>query len=101
MSSSNLHRIITRRRYAGGHEGAKAAPDDHGEKYVKVVKTRSEVSGSGKTVGKGKGRVKSSAAASAAKGGDKPTVLKVTVAKVTPKLIPLPFFEDTPAEGTH
>ena len=58
LSSSNLHRIITGRRYAGGHEGAKAAPDDHGEKYVKIAKTQSEVSGSGKTVGKGKGKGK-------------------------------------------
>ena len=103
LSSSNLHRIITGRRYAGGHEGAKAALDDHGEKYVKVAKTQSEASGSSKALGKGKGKGKgkTSAAASAAKGSDKPTAPKVRVAKVTPKLVPLPFFEETPAEGTR
>ena len=99
LSSSNLHRIITGRRYAGGQEGAKAAPDDHREKYVKVSKAQTEVCGSSKMMGKGKGKGKSSAAVSAAKGSDKPVASKVTVAKVPPKLIPLPFFDDTPAEG--
>ena len=58
-----------------------------------------EVCGSSKMMGKGKGKGKSSAAVSAAKGSDKPVASKITVAKVPPKLIPLPFFNDTPAEG--
>ena len=53
LSSSNLHRIITGRCYAGGHETAKVAPEDHGEKFVKVVKAQSETS---KGKGKGKGK---------------------------------------------
>ena len=66
LSSSNLHRIITGRRYAGGHEAARAAPEDHGEKFVKVTKAQPEI-----CKGKGKGKGKSSSAvASAAKGSD-------------------------------
>ena len=72
---------------------AKVAPEDHGEKFVKVAQAQSETS-----KGKGKGRGKSS---SAAKGGAKPSEPKVTVTKVTPKLVALPFLEDTLAEGIH
>ena len=97
LSSSNLHRIITGRCYAGGHETTKVAPEDHGEKFMKVVKAHSETS---KGKGKGKGK-SSSATASAAKGSAKPSDPKVTVTKVTPKLIALPFLEDTPTEGNH
>ena len=85
------------RCYTGGHETAKVAPEDHGEKFVKVAKAQSETS---KGKGKGKGKL-SSAAASAAKGSAKPSDPKVTVTKVTPKLIALLFLEDTPAEGTR
>ena len=38
LSPSNLHRILTGRKYAGGHETAKGKCDEHGEKYVKVSK---------------------------------------------------------------
>ena len=97
LSSSNLHRIIMGRRYTGGHETAKVAPEDHGEKFMKVAKAQSETS-----KGKGKGRGKSSSvAASAAKGSAEPSEPKVTITKVTPKLIALPFLEETPAEGTR
>ena len=84
------------RHYTGGHETAKVAPEDHGEKFVKVAKAQFETS-----KGKGKGRGKlSSAAASVAKGSAKPSEPKVTITKVTPQLITLPFLEETPAEGT-
>ena len=42
----------------------------------------------------------SSATASAAKGSAKPSESKITVAKVPPKLVALPFLEEPPAEGT-
>ena len=76
---------------------SKVAPEDHGEKYVKVAKTQPDTH-------KGKGRGKSSSVAasvSAEKGSDKSTEPKVTVTKVTPKLIPLPFFAESPVEGIH
>ena len=91
LSPSNLHRILTGRRYSGG--STKVASEEHGERFVKVAKTTETA--------KGKGRGKSSVAASASKGSDKRAGTKVTVAKVTPKLIDLPFLEDTPAEGTR
>ena len=91
LSPSNLHRIITGRRYSGG--STKVTPEEHGERFVKVAKTTE--------MAKGKGRGKSSVAASESKGSDKKAGTKVTVAKVTPKLIDLPFLEDTPAEGTR
>ena len=62
---------------------------------MKVAKAQLEI-----CKGKGKGK-STSAAASAAKGSDKISEPKITVAKVTPKLVALPFLEDTPAEGTH
>ena len=37
LSPSNLHRILTGRRYAGGHESTKIRSEDMGEKYVKVT----------------------------------------------------------------
>ena len=37
LSPSNLHHILTGRRYAGGHETAKIRSEDMGEKYVKVA----------------------------------------------------------------
>ena len=91
LSPSNLHRIITGRRYSGG--STKVTPEEHGERFVKVTKAAETA--------KGKGRGKSSVAAGEAKGSDKKKSEKVTVAKVTPKLIDLPFLEDTPAEGTQ
>ena len=91
LSPSNLHRIITGRRYSGG--STKLTPEEHGERFVKVAKATETA--------KGKGRGKSSVAASVAKGSGKKAGTKVTVAKVTPKLIDLPFLEDTPAEGTR
>ena len=42
LSSSNLHRIITGRRYAEGHKSAKMKTEDHGEKFVKVTVAKPE-----------------------------------------------------------
>ena len=36
LSPSNLHRILTGRKYAGGHKTVKVKSDKHGQKYVKV-----------------------------------------------------------------
>ena len=91
LSLSNLHRIITGRRYSGG--STKVTSEEHGERFVKVAKAAEMT--------KGKGRGKSSAVASAAKGTTKKSDTKVMVAKVAPKLSDLPFLEDTPAEGTR
>ena len=88
LSYSNLHRIITGRRYAGGT--TKTAPEEHGERFLKVVKAQAENGLKAKAKGKGK----SSVTASVAKGSAKMSEPKVMVAKVTPKLIDLPFLED-------
>ena len=87
LSPSNLHRIITGRRYSGG--STKVTSEEHGERFVKVAKAAEMI--------KGKGRGKSSTAVSAVKLSDKTSDKKVMVAKVTPKLVDLPFLEDTPA----
>ena len=94
LSSSNLHRIIMGRHYAGG--STKTAPEDHGERFIKVAKVQAET-----VKGKGKGKGKSSATASVAKGSAKMSEPKVTVARVTKKLIDLQFLENMPAEGTR
>ena len=65
------------RRYAGGT--MKTAPEDHGERFVKVAKAQVET-----CKGKGKGKGKSSTTTSVAKGSTKMSEPKVTVAKVTP-----------------
>ena len=93
MSPSNLHRIITGRHYTGGT--TKTALEEHGERSMKVAKAQVET-----CKGKGKGKGKSSATANVAKGSAKTSEQKVKVAKVTPRLIDLPFLEDMPAEGT-
>ena len=77
ISKSNLHRITSGRKYAGGSTttGKKIKSlqelEEQGEEMVKIAKVK-----------------------------QKPKVKKtVTVMKMTPKLIPLPFLEDTPSEG--
>ena len=97
LSPSNLHRILTGWRYAGGHESAKIRSEDMGEKYVKVTAVPAEA-------GKGKGKGKSSsesAKTGTSKGGAKPGGAKVMVTKVAPKIVPLPFLTDPPAGGTR
>ena len=92
LSPSNLHHILTGQRYAGGHETAKIRSEDMGEKYVKVSAVSKEVS-----KGKGKGKGKSSSEGTkkdTSKGG-----MKVTVMKIPPKIVPLPFLAEPPADG--
>ena len=76
VSKSNLYRITSSRKYAGGSTmtGWKLKSvqelEEHGEQMVKIAKVK-------------------------AKPKEKKTV---TVTKMTPKLIPLPFLEDLPRE---
>ena len=68
-----------------------------GEKYVKVTAVAAEA-------GKGKGKGKSSSEDTktrTSKGGVKPSGAKVTVTKVAPKIVPLPFLTEPPAGGTR
>ena len=61
-----------------------------GEKYVKVAVVSKETS-------KGKGKSSSKGTKmGTSKGG-----MKVTVTKVQPKIVPLPFLTETPVEGTR
>ena len=69
--------------------------EEHGKKFVKITAMKTDT-------GKGKGKGKSSSAvASVTNGKSKQTGLTVTVTKVPPKLIPLPFLDDPPSEGTR
>ena len=95
LSPSNLHKIVSRKKYAGGGkgEGKKAYSlkelEERSEPMVQVIKkkTVSIVAGSSKSGGRA-GKVKSSD--------------KVKITKVQPKLISLAFLDDeTPASGTR
>ena len=95
LSPSNLHKLVSRKKYAGGSkgEGKKASSlkelEERSEAMVQVIrkKTVSSAAGSSKSRGKA-GKAKSSE--------------KVKVTKAPPKLIPLPFLNDeTPASGTR
>ena len=78
ISRSNLHRITSGRKYAGGsiQTGRKCKNlqelEEHRETMVKISKVKAKV------------KVKKT----------------VTVMKTTPKLIDLPFLDDPPAGGT-
>ena len=98
VSQSNLHKLVSGKKYHGGSHGdmRKASLlkeiEEHGEPMVQVIKKKTvksttSRSGTSKSGGKG-GKPKSSG--------------KVTVTKTTPKIIPLPFWDDeTPAVGTR
>ena len=76
---------------------AKTRSEDMGEKYVKVAVVPAEA-------GKGKGKGKSSsegAKMGTSKGGVKASGTKVTVTKVPPKIVSLPFLTEPPAGGTR
>ena len=95
LAPSNLHKLISGKKYAGGSkgEGRKASSlkelEDRSETMVKVSRK--------KTVSGAAGGFKSGGKAGKAKSSD-----KVKVTKVPPKIIPLPFFDDeTPASGTR
>ena len=78
VSKSNLHRITSSRKYTGGSvtTGPKLKSvqelEEHGEQMVKIAKVKL------------KPKPKSQK--------------KVTVTKMTPKIIPLPFLEEPPRE---
>ena len=95
LSSSNLHKLVSGKKYAGGSKGKgkKASSlkelDDRSESMVKVIRKKmvSSAAGSSKSGGKA-GKAKSSE--------------KVKVTKAQPKIIPLPFLDDeSPASGTR
>ena len=95
LSPSNLHKLVSGKKYAGGSkgEGKKASSlkelEERSESMVKVIrkKTVSSAAGSSKSGGKA-GKAKSSE--------------KEKVTKAQPKIIPLPFFDnETPASGTR
>ena len=92
LQPSNLHKLVSGRKYAGGSkgEGKKASSlqelEDRSEPMVKVIKKKAVPAAAGSS--KGRGRGKSSG--------------KVKVTKAPSKLIPLPFLdEETPAAGTR
>ena len=95
LSPSNLHKLVSGKKYAGGSkgEGKKASSlkelEERSEPMVQVIKK--------KTVSSAAGSSKSGGRAGKAKSSE-----KVKVTKVLPKLIPLPFLDDeTPASGTR
>ena len=66
-----------------------------GEKYMKVTAVPAEA-------GKGKGKSSSEGAKTGtSKSGAKPSGVKVTVTKVPPKIVSLPFLTEPPAGGTR
>ena len=92
LQPSNLHKLVSGRKYAGGSkgEGKKASSlqelEDRSEPMVKVIKKKVAPAAAGSSKGGGRG-----------KSSD-----KVKVTKAPPKLIPLPFLdEETPAAGTR
>ena len=95
LSPSNLHKLVSRKKYSGGSkgEGKKASSlkelEERSEPMVQVIKK--------KTVSSVAGSPKSRGRAGKAKSSD-----KVKITKVQPKLIPLLFLDDkTLASGTR
>ena len=95
LSPSNLHKLVSGKKYAGGSkgEGNKASSlkelEERSESMVQVIKK--------KTVSSAAGSSKSGGRTGKAKSAEK---MKVTKALL--KLIPLPFLDDeTPASGTR
>ena len=95
LSPSNLHKLVSGKKYAGGSkgEGKKTSSlkelEERSEPMVQVIKKKpvSSAAGSSKSGGRS-GKVKSTE--------------KVKVTKAQLKLIPLPFLDDeTPASGTR
>ena len=94
LSPSNLHKVVSGKKYAGGSkgEGRKVSSlkelEDRSKQMVQVIrKPASTTAGSSKSGGRA-GKAKSSG--------------KVTVTKALPKIIPLPILdEETPASGTR
>ena len=95
LSPSNLHKLVNRKKYAGGSkgEGKKASSlkelEERSEPMVQVIKKKTVSSAAGSSKSRGRaGKAKSTE--------------KVKVTKAQPKIIPLPFLDDeTPASGTR
>ena len=98
LSPSNLHKLVSRKKYQGGSTGtARKASllkelEEHGEQMVQCTRKKaikkSRGTGTGTKSGGRAGKAKSSKT--------------VTVTKTKPRLVPLPFLDDsTPAEGTR
>ena len=92
LQPSNLHKLVSGRKYAGGSkgEGKKASSlqelEDRSEPMVKVIQKKAVPAAAGSSKGGGRGKSPG----------------KVTVTKAPPKLIPLPFLDkETPAAGTR
>ena len=95
LSPSNLHKLVSGKKYAGGSkgEGKKVSSlkelEERSESMVKVIRK--------KTVSSAAGGSKSGGRAGKAKSTE-----KVKVTKAQPKIIPLPFLDnETPASGTR
>ena len=101
LSPSNLHKLVSGKKYYGGsyREDNKARsleePEEQGQKMVKVIKKKAPKA-SRSSASAAAGSSKSGGMAGKAKSKTKVTVTKMAV---TPKLIDLPFLEDTPALG--
>ena len=92
LQPSNLHKLVSGRKYAGGSkgEGKKASSlkelEERSEPMVKVTRKKGPPAAAGSSKSGGKGKSSS----------------KVAVTKAPPKVIPLPFLdEETPAAGTR
>ena len=95
VSPSNLHKLVSGKRYLGGSQGVskKASTlkelEEHGESMVKVCKKTTKTTSSIKGVLKSGG-----------KGGKRKST--VTVTKTTPESVPSSLLDDkTPAAGTR
>ena len=100
LSPSNLHKLVSGKKYHGRSygEGRKARSveelEDHGEKMVVVsTKKGSKVSTSKES--------SASVAVGSTKGSAMKSKVMVTKTVITPHLVPLEFFKETPVLGTR
>ena len=103
LAPSNLHKLVNRKKYhSGSHGDSRKATslkelEEHGESMVQVMKKKTV-----KVTTSVTGSVKIGGTKSGGKAGKPKSSSKITVTKMTPKIIPLPFFDDeTPASGTR
>ena len=95
LAPSNLHKLVSRKKYHGGSHGdsRKASSlkelEEHGESMVQVIKKKMV-----KATTSMAGSAKSGGTKSRGKAGKAKSSSKITVMKTTPKIIPLPFFND-------
>ena len=103
LSPSNLHKLVSGKKYHGGsHWDSRKVTslkelEEHGESMVQVIKKKTV-----KATTSAAGSAKIGGTKSGGKAGNPKSSSKITVTKTTPKLIPLPFFDDeTPTSGTR